>query len=297
MIYYILLILTTLIATGKALLCKAIGTEKTSKKEKMLLNSKVFFVAFLISFIFVIDKLPQLFSISLYSLVFSICFAISLTVTQLMQMKAMGNGPASTVTLIFSSGFLIPIIYSLIFLSEKVSFAKWIGVALLLLALVLSVAKKEEKKSLIAWLPAAIISMVGSGISAIIQKNHQSSQYSGEIYAFIVYCLFFSTVLSFVAHLLLKEPCNKKIEIAKKQVILSKLILPLCLGVCVVLSNFFNLILAGKLPSVVLFPIYNVGSLLLVSMISFVIYKEKATVIQSVGFCIGVIAILIIGML
>lgn len=279
------------------MLCKAIGTEKTSKKEKMLLNSKVFFVAFLISFIFVIDKLPQLFSISLYSLVFSICFAISLTVTQLMQMKAMGNGPASTVTLIFSSGFLIPIIYSLIFLSEKVSFAKWIGVVLLLIALVLSVAKKEEKKSLIAWLPAAIISMLGSGISAIIQKNHQSSQYSGEIYAFIVYCLFFSTVLSFVAHLLLKEPCNKKIVIAKKQVILSKLILPLCLGVCVVLSNFFNLILAGKLPSVVLFPIYNVGSLLLVSMISFVIYKEKATVIQSVGFCIGVIAILIIGML
>ena len=297
MIYYLLLILTTLIATGKALLCKAIGTEKISKKEKMLLNSKSFFVAFLIAVVFIIDKLPQLFSISLYSLILSICFAISLTVTQLMQMRAMGNGPASTVTLIYSSGFLIPIIYSLIFLSERVSFAKWIGVALLLIALVLSVAKKEEKKSLIFWLPAAIISMLGSGISAIIQKNHQSSQYSEEIYVFIVYCLFFSTVFSFVAHLLFKKPSEEKREIAKKQLILSKLILPLCLGVCVVLSNFLNLILAGKLPSVVLFPIYNVGSLLLVSLISFVIYKEKATATKSVGFCIGVIAILIIGML
>ena len=114
MIYYIILIISTLIATGKALICKIIGAGNTTKKEKLLFNLKAFFVAFLCSLIFIISNLSQLFTISNFSFVLSIIFAISVTFTQIAQMKAMGNGPASTVTLIYSTAFLIPIIYSFI---------------------------------------------------------------------------------------------------------------------------------------------------------------------------------------
>ena len=46
MIYCLILIISTLIATSKALLCKVIGSENTTKKDTMLLNFKAFFVAF-----------------------------------------------------------------------------------------------------------------------------------------------------------------------------------------------------------------------------------------------------------
>ena len=60
MIYYFILIISTLIATGKALICKIIGAGNTTKKEKLLFNLKAFFVAFLCSLIFIISNLSQL---------------------------------------------------------------------------------------------------------------------------------------------------------------------------------------------------------------------------------------------
>ena len=297
MIYYIILIIATLIAAGKALMCKAIGAVDTTKKEKLSLNLKAFFVAFCCSLLFVANDISQIFSISTFSFVLSILFAISVSVTQIAQMKSMGNGPASIVTLIFSSAFLIPIIYSFIALSEEVSIAQWIGVALLAVALTLSVWKKEEKKSLKCWLPAAIIAMICSGTSAIIQKNHQSSIYAEEIYAFLVCCLFFSTIFTGVAYLLTRETAEEKNAKVKNKKKLVELVLPLCLGACSAILSYLNLMLSGKLLSVVQFPTYNVGSLLLVSIISFVFYKEKTTHIQKIGFCLGIVAILIIGLL
>ena len=61
--------------------------------------------------------------------------------------------------------------------------------------------------------------------------------------------------------------------------------------------NFLNLSLSGKLPSVILFPIYNIGSMLLSSIISSIIYKDKPTKRQSVGFVLGIVAIFIVGVL
>ena len=84
-------------------------------------------------------------------------------------------------------------------------------------------------------------------------------------------------------------------DLSKKQRIIKKLIVPLCLGVCVGLLNFLNLNLSGKLPSVILFPVYNVGSMLLSSLISALIYKDKPTKRQGIGFAIGIVAILIVG--
>ena len=191
---------------------------------------------------------------------------------------------------------MIPIIYSFIALNEEVSIAQWIGVALLAVALTLSVWKKEEKKSLKCWLPAAIIAMICSGTSAIIQKNHQSSIYAEEIYAFLV-CLFFSTIFTGVAYLLTRETAEEKNVKVKNKKKLVELVLPLCLGACSAILSYLNLMLSGKLLSVVQFPTYNVGSLLLVSIISFVFYKEKTTHIQKIGFCLGIVAILIIGLL
>ena len=298
MIYYTILVITTLIATGKALMCKIIGAETTTKREKLLLNFKAFFVAFLCSLIFIINNISQLFSISLFSFVLAIVFAISATLTQLAQMKSMGNGPASIVTLIFSTAFLIPIIYSSIALNEGVSIPQWLGVLLLAVALTLAVWKKEEKKSLKLWLPAAILAMICSGTSAIIQKTHQNSAHSEEIYGFVVCCLFFSTVFTAVAYLLTKETIeHENVNINKNKKLLVKLIMPLCLGACTGTLNYLNLMLSGKLPSVIMFPTYNVGSLLLVSLISFVVFKEKTTGVQKIGFCMGVVAILIIGLL
>ena len=140
--------------------------------------------------------------------------------------------------------------------------------------------------------------MLGSGARAIFQKTHQYSDFSSEISFYLVFCLFFSSVFTGIAYLVTKEEKNAKKEaIDKKRTFFKSFIIPACLGICVGLLNFLNLILSGNLPSVILFPIYNVGSMLLVILLSAIIYKDKMTTLQKIGFFLGIAAILVIGLL
>ena len=298
MIYYFRLVLSTLMSTGKAIFCKAIGTEGGSKKEKALLNFKAFVVAFLAALLVTIKDIGRLFDISAFSFTLSIFFGLSIALTQIFQSKALGQGPASTVTLIYACGFLIPIFYGLFFWDESVSVFQWLGIALLLFSLTLCLLKKEKYRKFSSWIPFAVAAMLGSGSSAIFQKTHQYSDFSSEISFYLLFCLFFSSVFTGVAYLVTKEEKNAKKEaVDKKRAFFKSFIIPACLGICVGLLNFLNLILSGNLPSVILFPIYNVGSMLLVILLSAIIYKDKMTALQKVGFFLGIAAILIIGLL
>jgi len=61
--------------------------------------------------------------------------------------------------------------------------------------------------------------------------------------------------------------------------------------------NLLNLNLAGKLPAIILFPVYNIGSIILTGIFCTIIYKEKNTKTGIIGFVIGCISIMIIGIL
>lgn len=293
MINYLILILATLMATGKSLFCKAIGVGSYSKRESMLLNFKAFVAAFICSLLFLIIQGKGLFGISAFSLILSVFFGFSVAVTQVMQARAMGNGPASIVTLIYSCGFLIPIFYGLAFWQEDVSVFQWIGVALLVVSISLIVSKGNSGGALVSWLPFAIVAMLGSGINAIFQKTHQYSSYADELPLFLVCSLFFSALFTGLASFLIRGEKTNKTH--KKS--LKSIAVPICLGVCVGLLNFLNLSLSGKIPSIIQFPIYNVGNMLLTSGISAAIYKDKITRRQGIGLAVGIAAILVVGLL
>ena len=292
---YLILALSTLLATSKALFCKALGTGQYSKKETAILNFKALLVAFICSLLFVADEFNKLFKISAFSIVLSIFFGISVAITQIMQSRAMGNGPSSLVSLVYSCGFLVPIFYGLIFWDEDVSIYQWLGILLLVVALCLIVCKGEKSGRMLAWLPFAVLAMLGSGANAIFQKTHQYSSYAHELQLFLVYSLFFSSLFTGIVALVIRKSKENEPILSKKQRIIKKLIVPLCLGVSVGLLNFLNLSLSGKLPSIILFPVYNVGSMLASSLISALIYKDKPTKRQGIGFAIGIVAILIVG--
>jgi drug/metabolite transporter (DMT)-like permease len=226
----------------------------------------------------------------------SVLFGFSVAITQLMQTKAMGSGPASLVTLIYSCGFLVPIFYGVIFWNESVSTFQWGGVVLLIIALCLILKKGKKKQESVKWLPFAIAAMLGSGTNAILQKTHQYSDFAEELPFFLVYSMFFSTVFIAIASFIIRDPERIRSRFFGKEA-LKKIWIPLCLGVCVGALNFINLVLAGKLPSVIHFPVYNVGSMLLTSGISAMIYQDKPSKKQGIGFAVGIAAILVIGLL
>lgn len=295
-IEYGILVLSTLMASGKALFCKVIGTGERPKRERMALNFQSFLVAFVCALCFVLSRLPELFTISSFSLFLSIAFGLSVALTQLMQSKAMGMGPSALVTFIYTCGFTVPLIYGMVFWQENWSVFQAVGVVLLIASLVLAMEKSSEKKSGFGWFVFAVIAMLGSGANAILQKTHQRSAFAEELPFFLVLALFFSAVFTGIATLLMPKE-TKKQETEKPRTLLQKIGPSIGLGVCVGSLNFLNLHLAGKLPSVILFPIYNVGSMLLTTVISSFLYKEKLTKKQTISFFIGIAAIIMIGLL
>ena len=286
-----------MMTSGKALFCKAIGTGKYSRKETAVLNFKAFFVAFICAVIFVIGKLGDILTVSSFSLVMAIFFGLSVALTQIMQAKALVNGSSSIVTLIYSCGFLVPIFYGLMFWGEEVSIYQWLGVVLILASLILIVFKTEKSSAILTWLPFAVLAMLGSGINAIFQKTHQYSEFADELPFFLVFALFFSTLFTGAASLVISGKGGSPAQPTKKQRMMKNIVIPICLGVCVGALNFLNLSLSGRLPSVILFPVSNIGGLILTSVISGIIYKDKPTKRQLVGLITGVIAILMVGIL
>ena len=75
-----------------------------------------------------------------------------------------------------------------------------------------------------------------------------------------------------------------------------KLFFVVGVGVLIAVINIINTYLSGRLPSAVVFPVINGGSIFLTTIMSVLFFKEKPTKSQAIGLSIGVLAILVIAL-
>ena len=292
---YLLLVLATLAASAKSIVCKKIGHDTSNTKQVMFFNSSIFLLASITILVCFSNKIKSFFEISPFSFWFSLVFAAFLLLTQILQIYSMSRGFASLTSLIFSCGFLIPIFFSAIFLNEPISVWQIIGIAILLLSLIIVLKPSKDGRFSVIWLIFAIASMLSSGTTAVIQKIHQNSDFKHELAPFIFYALLFSAIFSFILSLIIKgDGKSKCTEMFKSK---SALLLILADGIIVGVLNFTNLKLAGTIPAVIHFPVYNILSMILTAISGRVFFKEKVEKRKLIGFGIGLVAITIIGLL
>ena len=68
-------------------------------------------------------------------------------------------------------------------------------------------------------------------------------------------------------------------------------------GLVVGLMNVVNTNLAGKLPAVIQFPVYNICSMIITALWGRLFFKEKLSGRKLFGFVLGLISVTIIGLL
>lgn len=286
---YFLLVLSTLTATGKAVVFKKIGVESKSLRQFLRFNGLSFVVAVITALAIACFDNKNLALPSPFSAGMAVLLCLSVIVTYLAQMKALSLGNSSTTMLIYSCGFLLPVIFGAIAYDEIISGADVFAVALLVVSLFLMIGPSRAEKLSWKWLLFTLISMTGSGCTAIMQKIHQHSQYADEI---IGLSIFEFILAAFVLNtLMFLSPKTEQYRTLTKREGFVGILNGLFLGVL----NLLNLNLAGKLPAIILFPVYNVGSIILTGIICTILYKEKNTKTGIIGFAIGCIAIMIIG--
>jgi drug/metabolite transporter (DMT)-like permease len=279
----------------KAILGKRVGQDGSNLSGVLFLNFNIFFVAALTVFAFFVGQINTFFEISSYSLILSVLFALFLLFTYVTQMRALNTGAASLGTLIYSCGFLVPIFYSALFLDESITLYQLIGILLLAISFGFIIPPKKGERFSLKWLMFAVLSMLGSGSVAVVQKIHQSSAHRGELTMFLIIAFICSFVFSAVSLLVEKK---KDVAQAEERANKSRVWLLGALfaaaGVGIALNNLINLYLSGVVASAVFFPIVNGGGLILITAASVALFKEKLTARQWLGLALGIAATLLL---
>lgn len=247
-------------------------------------------VAALIVFLVTADgKLTFTWDFVGYSLAFagSYCFAL---VFGLLAIKV---GPLSLTSLLTSFSLLIPTFYGIVALNEQTSMLLYLGLVLLLAALVLINFEKkgEEKKITLRWVIYILLGFVGNGMCSTVQKIQQINQAGLYKSEFMIVALGIS-VLAVSAIAIFTE--RKQIVPAIKKGAVCFIPCGLANGIV----NFLVIYLSapGRMAASVMFPVISGGGIVLTFLISLFIYKEKLSKWQLIGSGLGLISVVLLNL-
>ncbi len=220
--------------------------------------------------------------ISFFTVGMGILFGVVTAFSNYYKMLSLSSGPMHITLLITTSSMIIPTM-SGVFFGEGFSLPKLCVVALLIFFIYLSLEKKGDSKINKRWLIFCSLAFIFQGSIGVLQKIHQSSEHKSETGSFLLIAFICSLVYS---HIRAKKNF-KELNFTKKH-----LWLALICGICTFGMNFLNLRLSGLLPSQLFFPVVNGSAIILSSVMSVLLFKEKLTKKQIIGLCGGIVALI-----
>ena len=192
-------------------------------------------------------------------------------------------------TLCHSSGMILPCIIGHFFWSETLSTTSLLGMLFAILSIVLiKGGKREDKKLNVTGAVFGILVFLTSAGVMIAQKLmgiyfFEQSVSAYNFYSFVVPVLILSCFVK-----------PKKFVGEEKK---NKRLVCICafgsaVSLCII--SFVMTALSGKVPSVLLFPLFNGLGIMIVCIGSVFLFKEKLTVKKMIGLAIGVIGLCMI---
>lgn len=231
------------------------------------------------------------FKVSVFSLLLGIALAVANVFSLHTLLQAQAYGSFAYTLIIVSLSAVIPTFSGLLFFNESVSLMQYFGILFMVICIVLSPEKSEEKSQLNGkWLLYCALAFVFSGAVGVVQKTHQHSQiHRNEMAALLIGCFCFSTIFSGIGYSYQLRREQKEKQSVKKGG-KTVLLLPIITGICFAFPHTINLFLSGKLPSVVLFPTVNLCPTILNMLYAMFVFKEKLTVKQWIGIGFGILS-------
>ena len=246
--------------------------------------------------------------LSIFTLLLGIAFGIITAVQQITHLKALETGSLAYTTVIISLSMLIPALSGALIWDEQIGLVQVLGIVLMVACLILSVdtgKDTQKRKATMTWLFFSVASFLCVGAIGVMQKWHQSSDYKGELNAFLVVAFVISFVYSGLMYLVLRvkqkknEPTPERAASAtppsraRRAIALATGMMVLA-GICVAANNKLNLYLSGVIDSAIFFPLVNGGGLIITTVSAFLLFREKLSLRQWIGLATGIVAVLLL---
>lgn len=177
-------------------------------------------------------------------------------------------------------GILIPMIFSIIIWREFPSYIQWVGIILSLISiLIINLSSKSLDKFDLK--PTIILLFIFGGMAEFSSKIYQ--QYALNEYKDIF--LFFIFFVAFLISIFFTLKQKSKFDI-------KDMITGFAVGIPNLFSSYFLILSLDTLQTSVAFPLYSAGSILLINIGGFVIFKEKIS--NKNKFAIGLIMLALV---
>lgn len=221
-------------------------------------------------------------------LIYSVLFAFAyLTCTVTLHLAILW-GPFGITSLISSFSIVIPAVFAIIFLKEKITAAVIIGLVMLLASLFLSNSNglSAEKVS-VKWIIVMVLAFFSNGMCSVVQ-NLQLIKFEHNFKnEFMFFALLFVVIVLGVLTFLkdrtyLKESIKKGIFSAA------------ACGICNGATNLLVMLSLAVMPSSVFFPVLSAGGVICSFFFSLFIYKEILSKKQTFGVILGIVAIILL---
>ncbi len=203
---------------------------------------------------------------------------------------AVQAGSMSLTSLAISYSLVIPTLYGLLFLGEPVSVTLVLGVLLLLGSLFLVNVRKGDTAVNRRWLVYALLAFAGNGVCSTVQTVQQR-QFAGQFKSeFMMSAMLLLSLFFFVAALLFRRrevlPCLRQGWPAM-----------MTNGLCNGATNLFVMLLvSGGMAASVMFPVISGGGLVLTTLLSVLVYRERLSLPQYVGLAMGTVSVVLMNL-
>ncbi len=197
------------------------------------------------------------------------------------------NLGVAVVSVAVKMSLVIPVLFGLFYYEEASGFIKIAGIILALLAVYLSTKKSEKIKRSSAFLILPVLLFIGSGTLDLLLKYHQAYLVAPQAQAQFAASIFW--VAAFLGILFYLFTFKKQNNAPSLKALFG--------GIALGIPNYGSIYFLLKaleyngLESSVVFPINNVGIVVLSALIGAFVFKEKLNSYNKVGILLAIVAI------
>lgn len=235
-------------------------------------------------------------SVSLPALILALLCALATLVCSACTIFAMARGPVGVVSFFCLIGsMIIPFFYGVFFLSEQASIAKWIGIAVLTVSVMLPMlidrGKKGEKKAGATYYLLCIVIFLANGFANVFSKMHQICPEPMTASGFVLLGALLRILIAALLLLGMAVHLKKRgeqnvlrtvfVEVGK-QPMTGKLFVLLvtfsaAYSICNALGNVFSLKCMNVMDASMQFPILSAIVIVMSSILGRIFFKERIT--------------------
>ena len=229
----------------------------------------------------------------------ALCSALFLTVNLFADLEAIKGAPLAVCTVFAMGGLFIPCIVGIFLFNEAMSVIQWLALAVFIVSIYLlssesTTAKKRLTRKTVLML---VLSCFANGLVMLAQKYFAFRVVDGNVAlyscltfimsAWILVCCFFQQSG------FLKS--GQRVEKEGHLVKFPKMLLTYgtALAFALFMINLLVTMLAGTLPSVVLYTVSSCMAIMITTLVGFFGFQEKLTVKNLAGLLLGVLSIVL----